>query len=121
MILFLTGAIVMASTAIALFFLRFWRHTRDHLFLYFALAFVLESAHRLVLAWPSANLDGPHIYILRLLEYALIMWAIIRKNRKRPAEVPASPGSTMGLRKSPCMSVPDTPSTAPISFRFSSS
>ena len=86
----LSGAICMASLTIALFFLRFWRHTRDRLFLFFALAFVLESAHRLVLAWPSANLDGPHVYILRLLEYALIMWAIIRKNRKRPAEAPAN-------------------------------
>ncbi|MYN04056.1 hypothetical protein GTP41_18350 [Pseudoduganella sp. DS3] len=89
----LSGAICMAALTIALFFLRFWHHTSDRLFLYFALAFVLESAHRLAFVWPSANLDGPHIYILRLLEYALIMWAIIQKNRKRPAEVPESEGS----------------------------
>src|SRR6185503_6306845 len=32
-----------------------------------------------------------------------------------PADVPASPGSTIGFRNSPCMRVPETPSTAPVS------
>ena len=32
-----------------------------------------------------------------------------------PADVPARPGSTIGFRKSPCISVPDTPNTAPVS------
>ena len=83
----LSGAICMAALTIALFFLRYWRHTGDPLFLYFALAFVLESAHRMFFAWSSADLGGSYIYILRLLEYALIMWAVIQKNRKRPSEV----------------------------------
>lgn len=82
----LSGAICMAALTIALFFLRFWRHTKDRLFLYFALAFVLEAAHRLVFAWPSADLDGPQIYLVRLIEYALIVWAVIRKNRKVPSD-----------------------------------
>jgi hypothetical protein len=69
---------------IALFFLRYWRHTREPLFIYFALAFFLEGVHRLLQAWPSDDTDAPQYYILRLLEYGLILVAIIKKNR-RPA------------------------------------
>src|SRR6185437_1324697 len=32
-----------------------------------------------------------------------------------PADVPARPGSTIGFRNKPCISVPDTPNTAPVS------
>jgi hypothetical protein len=42
----ITGAIAMASLVIALFFLRFWRNSRDRFFLYFALSFGIEGAHR---------------------------------------------------------------------------
>ena len=78
----LGGAICMASLTIALFFLRFWRHSRDRLFLYFALAFVLESGQRLLLVVPVSNLDSPQHYLIRLLEYSLILFAIIQKNRR---------------------------------------
>ena len=86
----LSGAICMTALTIALFFLRFWRHSKERLFLYFALAFVVEAAHRLLQAWPSDNPDGPQIYILRLFEYSLILWAIVQKNRKR------QPGESAG-------------------------
>jgi hypothetical protein len=78
----LSGAIFMATMVIALFFFRYWRQTRDKLFIYFALAFLLEGAHRLLQAWPSENVDAPQNYLLRLVEYVLILVAIIRKNRK---------------------------------------
>ena len=38
---FLSGAVALGFFVCALFFLRFWRRTRDALFLAFALAFVL--------------------------------------------------------------------------------
>ena len=79
----LGGAIFMAAMVIALFFVRYWRHSRDSIFIYFALAFVLEGVHRLLQVWLPAGDDGPEFYLLRLLEYGLILAAIIRKNRKR--------------------------------------
>lgn len=79
----LTGAIVMAALTIALFFLRYWRQTRDRFFLYFALAFVLEAVQRLLSAnYPLANPDVPLYYLLRLLAYGLILLAILGKNRR---------------------------------------
>ena len=43
---FLLGVIATASVAAALFFLRFWRASRDPLFLAFALAFFIEGLNR---------------------------------------------------------------------------
>jgi hypothetical protein len=77
----LTGAIAMASTVIALFFLRFWRNTRDRFFMYFALSFGVEGAHRVysALTYQDAE-DSPLHYLVRLLAYGLIIWAILEKN-----------------------------------------
>lgn len=81
MINFLTGAIAMASVVIALFFLRFWYGTRQRLFLYFALSFAVEAGHRVYAAWDSAvQEDSPYHYLLRLLSYGLILWAILEQN-----------------------------------------
>lgn len=77
----LSGAICMAALVIALFFVRYWRQSRDKLFIYFALAFVLEAAQRMLQAWPSEDADAPQYFLLRLLEYGLILAAIIQKNR----------------------------------------
>ena len=46
----LAGAIAMASLIIALFFVRFWRASRDRFFLYFALSFAIEGLHRVYVA-----------------------------------------------------------------------
>lgn len=80
----LSGAIVMAALVIATFFLRFWRQTRDPLFLLLVLAFVLEAAQRFLQAWPSIGPDDPLIYLVRLIEYLLILVAIVHKNRSAP-------------------------------------
>ncbi len=83
----LTGAITMASLVIALFFLRFWRNTGDRFFLYFAASFLIEGLHRLYSALQDAGgEDSPLHYLIRLLAYGLILWAILEKNlpRRRP-------------------------------------
>jgi hypothetical protein len=84
----LTGAIAMASTVIALFFLRFWRNSRDRFFMYFALSFGIEGAHRVYSALSyQENEDSPLHYLIRLLAYGLIIWAILEKNlpaRRKP-------------------------------------
>lgn len=79
------GAIAAASATIALFFLRFWRQTRDRFFMLFAAAFFLEAVNRVALAlMPYADEDEPLFYLVRLLAYGLILVAIWRKNRGQP-------------------------------------
>ena len=76
-----TGAITMGSLVIALFFLRFWRDSGDRFFLYFALSFFIEGVHRLYSALHDAGgEDSPLHYLIRLLAYGLILWAILEKN-----------------------------------------
>lgn len=81
---FLTGAIAMASLVISLFFLRFWKSTRDRFFLYFAMSFALEAVNRILLEITSPqNEDDSPFYLIRLAAYVLILLAIIEKNRTR--------------------------------------
>lgn len=85
----LAGAIAMASIVIALFFLRFWRDAGDRFFLYFALSFLIEGVHRLVSTMMlEMHEDEPLHYLVRLLAYGLILWAILEKNwpRSKPHE-----------------------------------
>ena len=78
----ISGAVVMASLVAALFFLRFWRQTRDRFFLLFSLAFVLDALTRLVLALSDIpNELEPFYYLARLAMFGLILVAIIDKNR----------------------------------------
>ena len=81
---FLSGAISMACLTIAFFFLRFWRQTGDRLFVAFAAAFGLLMVERLMLATVSASHElAPYIYTVRLVAFALIMGAVVDKNRRR--------------------------------------
>ena len=80
---FLSGAVAMGFAACALFFLRFWKRTREELFLAFAVAFLLLGGGQMVLA--LANIpteERGSIYLLRLLAFLLILIAIYRKNRQ---------------------------------------
>jgi hypothetical protein len=79
---FVLGGIVMASAVVSLFFVRFYRETRDPLFVYFAAAFGLEAVNRTLLAFqPTPNEASPYLYILRAFAYSLILVGIYRKNR----------------------------------------
>ena len=77
----ITGMIAMGSLIIGLFFLRFWRNTKDRFFLYFALSFGIEGVHRIVTTLTyDEHEDSPLHYLVRLLAYGLILWAILEKN-----------------------------------------
>lgn len=79
---FLLGVIVSCSLAAALFFFKFWRHTRDPLFLAFGIAFLIEGLNRMLFLFiEHPNEGSPAIYIVRLLAFLLILAAIVRKNR----------------------------------------
>ena len=78
----LLGAIAMANLIIGLFFLRFWKKTRDRFFLFFAVAFSLEGFNRALLGLSySSNENEPVFYLVRLLSFILILIAIVDKNR----------------------------------------
>jgi Family of unknown function (DUF5985) len=80
----LMGAVAMASFVAMLFFVKFWRHTRDAFFLLFAAAFGIDAAGRLVLSMiePSGDTE-PIAYLSRLVTFGLIVVAIVQKNRPR--------------------------------------
>lgn len=80
------SGVLLAGYAVAgLFFLRFWRDTRDRLFGIFAGAFFLLAFQRLALAViPEPEQDPVLLYAVRLLAFVLILWAIVDKNRASP-------------------------------------
>ena len=78
----LLGAVAMASFVAALFFLRFWRQTRDSFFLFFSLAFGVDGIMRLLLGVMNVSAEQePLFYLARLVTFGLIIVAIIQKNR----------------------------------------
>jgi hypothetical protein len=83
---FLSGAVACGFLICGLLFLRFWRRTREELFLAFSLAFVLLGAGQTILALASIPTEerGP-VYLIRLAAFLLILLAIYRKNRKARA------------------------------------
>jgi hypothetical protein len=80
--LVLAGALVMGYGVAALYFLKFWRQTRDRLFAWFATAFVILLVQRLALAL-TLGTTGQTVwyYVLRLVAFLFIAIAIIEKNR----------------------------------------
>jgi hypothetical protein len=83
---FLVGFTAMGCFVIALFFIRFWRETGDRFFALFALAFGVFGANRVVLGFISESSEArPVIYVVRLVAFALIVVAIVDKNRAASA------------------------------------
>lgn len=79
---FLAGALTMGFMVCALFFLRFWTRTRDQLFLSFAFAFLLLSVGQALLVLTGMPVEERSaLYLFRLAAFALIIFAIWRKNR----------------------------------------
>jgi len=80
----LVGFILCLSLVAALFFLKFWRITRDPLFLAFSLGFAIEGLSRLgALLLVQPNDSNPGIYLVRLIGYLIILFSIVQKNKKR--------------------------------------
>jgi len=80
----LLGGIMLGCVVASLFFLRFWKMTRDRLFLYFALAFLTLALSRMLLAITViASDEHPAVYLVRLVAYGLIIFGIVDKNLKK--------------------------------------
>jgi len=88
MVAFGAGAGAFGCLIAGLYFLKFWRRTREGLFLAFALAFWLLAANTAlpILLNRPAQVHG-EVYLLRLLAFLLIILAIAAKNLKgRPRD-----------------------------------
>lgn len=79
----LSGALSAFGLVAALLLLRAYRRTRDALFAYFAIAFVILSADQIFLAF-TRRFDGedPFGYLPRIVAFGIILIAIVERNRR---------------------------------------
>ncbi len=76
----MTGCLV-----VTLNFFRFWTKSKDRLFAFFSIAFLIFSSERIVILLYGSPKSEDHaaLYLLRLLGFVLIMFAIYDKNRRK--------------------------------------
>jgi hypothetical protein len=80
---FLGGAVAMGFAVAALFFLKFWRRTREGLFLAFFGSFLLLAVGQALLTMSGVPLEErSKLYLLRLLAFLLILGAMWWQNRR---------------------------------------
>jgi hypothetical protein len=78
---FLAGAVTLGYAIAGMCFLRFWRKTRDRLFIHFAVAFGLFACNQLLVAILSADDERVgYAYLLRVVGFVVILIAILGKN-----------------------------------------
>ena len=83
---FLGGAIVMGLAVTALLFLKFWRRTREELFLAFSGSFLLLAVTQALLTLRLVHTEERSwLYLLRLAAFLLILFAMWRQNRRSRA------------------------------------
>jgi hypothetical protein len=92
---FVSGLIAAGYLVLGLFFLRFWRRTRDQLFASFACAFWLLSLNRAIAALAQIDETASWFYLIRLAAFIVFTIGIVRKNVPPPSRAPVSraPGS----------------------------
>jgi hypothetical protein len=80
---FMNGAIAMGFAVAGLYFLRFWRDTRDRLFVFFAAAFWVLALERIGLLYVGPDEAArAAVYLARLAGFSLIIVGIVDKNRR---------------------------------------
>ena len=80
---FLGGAVAMGFAVAALFFLKFWRRTREGLFLAFSASFMLLAATQALLTLSGVPTEERScLFLLRLLAFLLILGAMWWQNRR---------------------------------------
>jgi hypothetical protein len=81
---FLSGAVLLGFAALGCFFYEFFRRTRDRLFLFFALAFVLLAMERVVLIFiPAASEISFMVYTVRLCAFGSLAYGIWDRNLRK--------------------------------------
>jgi len=81
---FLSGFTVCGCWGAAVFFLRYWRDTRDRLFLLFAIGMFVLSLNWVALEIVQPVAETRHLfYVIRLVAFACIIAGVWDKNRRR--------------------------------------
>jgi hypothetical protein len=81
---FIRGAIAMGFAVAGMYFLRFWKETRDRLFAFFAVAFFILSINRAAITLAGLTSEVPYtLYVIRLIAFLIILYAIVDKNLRR--------------------------------------
>jgi hypothetical protein len=76
------GAVATAFIVAAAIFYRFWKKTGDRLFAWFALSFAVLGANRIASAVALGHgYEGDSFYWIRFAAFAVILIAILDKNR----------------------------------------
>jgi hypothetical protein len=88
--IFLSGICMATFAASGVFFLKYWKASKDRFFLFFSVACWLLSIERIALVFLTNQYTAPDhaevaswIYIFRLLAFAMILIAIVEKNRAK--------------------------------------
>jgi hypothetical protein len=90
---FLAGAVTICQVLAGVFFLRFWRRTKDPLFRSFAVAFWLLALSQAVGTLVDLAAERRAVaYLPRVFGYLLILYAILRANLAAPREKHTGPG-----------------------------
>jgi hypothetical protein len=88
--LFLLGVGASTFAGAGIFFIKFWRASRDHFFLYFAAAFWILALERALDVFVSGTQESlmhaaveaaSWVYLVRLAAFALILVAMVDRNR----------------------------------------
>jgi hypothetical protein len=88
----LAGSVATCALIAALFFLKFWRKTRDRFFLLFSAAFAVDAGSRFAVAVVQiSDAAEPMYYLPRLIMFGLILVAIVQKNAGRNLRKPDDP------------------------------
>jgi hypothetical protein len=85
--LFLSGAMMAAYCVATLFFVRFLARDWRPVLPAFGVAFGLLALQRLGLTLSAAHPEGDDtwLYLVRLMAFLIILWAIVDKNRSAAA------------------------------------
>ncbi len=86
---FLSGICMATFAASGVFFLKFWKASRDPFYLHFSIACWLLAFERVVVVTLSYMLNlmtpedesGSWIYIIRLVAFLIIFMAVLKKNQ----------------------------------------
>ena len=80
---FASGALMLGFAVLGMFFSAFWKRTADRLFGFFAAAFFLLAAERLVLVMVSPDHEVHYmVYLVRLAAFTTLALAIWDRNRR---------------------------------------
>jgi hypothetical protein len=83
MVPFIQGMVAMGCAIAGLFFLRFWRDSRDRLFFHFALAFWLLALSYTLLGTIALATDWRiYVFVVRLAAFCVILHGIYDKNQR---------------------------------------